>query len=307
MKKILLLILLPLVNGASYAQQTDSQNYILSRTYKQSGANAHNVSQVDMQVDYFDGLGRPSQQVLVKRNPDGHDLVLPVEYDAAGRQVKTLLPFANNGSGAFQANAPSAAASWYTSNSAGLESTDLGRPFTETFYEDSPLNRPTGHQAPGNKSAASVIRYKVNAASEVKRYDYVPASSSISDAGHYAAGTLQRIQSEDEEGNESNEYVDLLGQTVLKTVWTGTQTLATYYVYDDLGLLRAVLQPGYQESANLAGQAFVYHYDDRGRMISKRVPGSGVTEYVYDNFDRLALSRDASQQEMYGPLSNTMP
>lgn len=294
-KNVFLLLLLLACQHIALGQQTNSRNYILSRTYKQAGANANNVGQVAIQVDYFDGLGRPSQQVLVRRSPAGHDLVSTIEYDADGRESKRYLPFANNGNGAFHANAPGGAASWYTANSAGLDPADLGRPFTETFYEASPLDRPAGYRAPGNQSASASIQYKINTASEVKRYDYVFASQSVVQVGHYDAGTLQRIQSQDEAGHETNEYIDLSGQTVLKTVLTGTETLATYYVFDALGLLRAVLQPGFQDNPSFTEQAFVYHYDSRRRMISKNVPGGGITEFVYDNFDRLALSRDANQ------------
>jgi hypothetical protein len=69
----------------------------------------------------------------------------------------------------------------------------------------------------------------------------------------------------------------------------------TYYVYDNLGLLRGVLQPKFQDDLSFPNSAFLYDYDSRNRVIRKQVPGAGATEIVYDQFDRSALSRDASQ------------
>ena len=41
----------------------------------------------------------------------------------------------------------------------------------------------------------------------------------------------------------------------------------TYYIYDDLGLLRFVLSPSYQEEANLEKYGYEYRYDQRGRCV----------------------------------------
>ena len=43
----------------------------------------------------------------------------------------------------------------------------------------------------------------------------------------------------------------------------------TYYIYDDLGLLRFVLSPSYQEEANLEKYGYEYRYDQRGRCVCR--------------------------------------
>ncbi|KAA0992801.1 DUF6443 domain-containing protein [Dyadobacter aurulentus] len=296
MKKFFISIVLCTLYLSVSAQQTNSRNYIIKKTYKQLGANPDDISKVLTQVQYFDGLGRPVQTVTVGQSPSGQDFIEPVEYDAAGRMIKKYLPYVSAGNGAYQSNAFSAAAGWYTANSAGIQAADLGRPYEETAFELSPLSRFSSQRAPGNKSVASTVKHKVNTASEVKRYDYNPASNSIAFIGNFAAGTLLRKQFTDEQGNVTNEYTDMLGQMVCRQVIASAQaTLSTYYIYDDSGLLRAVLQPNYQDNPSITGNAFTYDYDDRGRMIGKNVPGAGKTEYVYDQYDRLALSRDANQ------------
>lgn len=284
---ILLTIWLP-----GFAQQTNSQNYVISQTYKQSGSNPNDVSKVVTQVQYIDGLGRPMQNVVVGQSPAGSDIVTHIEYDAYGRQAKQFLPFTAAGNGAFQANGASATTTWYNANSANLKSNDLGHPFTETVFEPSPLNRPSSVRAPGNNSASSSIQYTGNIANEVKLY--IHNGSTIVQNGFYAAGTLYRSQITDENSKVSNEYTDLQGRVVCKSI-AESGGLATYYVYDDYRLLRAVLQPNYQDDASLTNSAFLYDYDNRGRLIKKQIPGAGNMEMVYDNFDRLVYARDANQ------------
>ncbi|WAC14694.1 DUF6443 domain-containing protein [Dyadobacter pollutisoli] len=283
------------------SQQTNSQNYIISKIYKQAGANENDVSQVVTQVRYIDGLGRPLQNVGVKQSPTGNDLVQPVEYDNIGRKAKDYLPYVAAGNGAYHANAPTAVGNWYTTNSAGLQkfaATDLDRPFTETYFEQS-LNRPTGGRAPGNRSASSSTQYSANTANEVKRYDYNVGANTIAQNGTYGAGTLTKVQDTDEQGVVTSQYLDKAGQMVCKH---DPATGYTYYVFDNLGLLRGVLQPKFQDDANFGHYAFLYDYDSRNRIVRKQTPGAGAVEIVYDKFDRPALSRDANQlaRNMWG-------
>ncbi len=299
--KYIITLLLFLFPGIVLAQQTNSRNYIISRTYKQSGANSNDVSKVVTQVQYLDGLGRPQQNVTVGQSPSGSDFVEPIEFDAAGRQTKQYLPYVASGNGAYQNNGVPSAATWYIANSAGLQATDLARPYTESFFEQSPLSRVTGQRAPGGKSANSNVKYKTNCCGELKRYDYDIPTNVISQPGGYAPGTITYVQTTDEEGKTVTEYTDLLGRMVCRQVVAvpgvgpSAVILSTYYVYDDIGLLRAVLQPQYQDQASLTDFAFTYDYDEFGRVVIKRTPGGGITELVYDQFDRLVASRDANQ------------
>lgn len=297
MKYLIQLVLLLIPIFQLRAQQTNTRNYVITRTYKQAGEDANNVGKVKTDIEYFDGLGRLLQQVSVGQGLGGRDIVQPFQYDDQGRQSKNFLPYTTNGSGAYQSSAISSQGTFYTTNdlSLGLDASDLGRPYSETQYERSPLNRPSILRAPGNKSANATIEYKVNGGSDVKRYDF-NGTTVVENSSNYLAGTLSVIETKDEEQKATREYVDMGGKLICRKVEVSSnETLATYYVYDDKGLLRAVLQPKYQDNSSLADFAFTYNYDSRGRIITKSIPGAGSVNFVYDKYDRLALSQDANQ------------
>jgi len=299
MKHPLTYFLLLLATLTGHAQ-TGNQNFVLSRTYKQSGAAASDVSKVNIQVQYLDGLGRPLQTVSVGQSTSGTDLILPMEYDAYGRQPKAYLPYVSGSNGGYQENALKVSVSdsktdqqrFYSDNTLLLESSDLGRPFSETVFENAPSARPVSVRAPGNKSTSGSIVYSPNSGTEVKHYVYT-AGSGITDGGTFAAGKLDKKLTTDENAKTLVEFTDFQGRLICKKA--GSEALATYYVYDDYGLLRAVLQPEYQDNASV-DFVFLYDYDERGRVISKQVPGAGKVELVYDKFDRLVMSQDANQR-----------
>ena len=61
----------------------------------------------------------------------------------------------------------------------------------------------------------------------------------------------------------------------------GSENLDTYYVYDDLGNIRYVLQPKYQEEADLNKYAFQYKYENPFNKCSwKKMPGAAGISYV---------------------------
>jgi len=88
--------------------------------------------------------------------------------------------------------------------------------------------------------------------------------------------------------------------------------LCTYYVYDDLGNLRFVIPPKAVDWLSVNGWAFAvsggdqvaselcfrYEYDERGRMVVKKVPGKSEDWMVYDVRDRQVFSQDGNQRTL---------
>ena len=125
----------------------------------------------------------------------------------------------------------------------------------------------------------------------------------ITRAGYYADGLLMVKHTYDEHGNEIKEYTDKQHQVILKRIQDNIGWAETYYIYDDFGRLRAVVQPegvaalpatlNYTFANNWM---FLYRYDERGRMVMKKVPGADSVAMVYDQWDRLALTQDGVQR-----------
>jgi RHS repeat-associated protein len=128
-------------------------------------------------------------------------------------------------------------------------------------------------------------------------------------SANYAPGQLFKNITLDEQNNQVVEFKDMEGKTILKKVQAApsvtdgyTGWLCTYYIYDDFGLLRLVMPP-LATNAYLGGQAistfqdelcFRYEYDQRHRMIIKKVPGAGEVWMVYDARNRVVLTQDAN-------------
>jgi RHS repeat-associated protein len=285
--------------------------------------NVRTVQEVKQTTQYFDGLGRPLQTVAKKMSPSSKDIVTPVVYDAFGRETYKYLPYATatvqNGNFKtdpfqdqgtfFQSYDPAAGESYY---------------YGKTDYEASPLNRVTATYAPGNSwvgnNKGSSIQYLVNTSNDnVHIWNIGFTTGNIpTNGGVYSDGELLKTMTTDESGNKVVEYKDKEGHSILKKVASGSTTdnapytnwLCTYYVYDDLGNLRFVMQPeavnylfnhnwtfdgspaNWTTSTIANGYCFGYEYDDRQRMIVKHVPDGGETDMVYDARDRLVMTQD---------------
>ncbi len=145
---------------------------------------------------------------------------------------------------------------------------------------------------------------------------FITPSTIAGTAGIYPAGTLYKNIITDEAGHQLIEYKDKDGNVVLRKVQftaavdAGTGSghagwLCTYNIFDVLGLLRCMIQPQGVQTMNAAGnwtltttllneQCFRYEYDQRNRMIMKKVPGAGEVYMAYDARDRLVMNQDAN-------------
>jgi len=171
-------------------------------------------------------------------------------------------------------------------------------------------------------------KYYINTATDAVRIwkvniGVLPAFSTYSipvspELAVYPAGALYKTITVDEHNKQVIEFKDKEGKVVLKKVQltatadngTGsdhTGWLCTYYIYDDLNNLRCVIQPRGVELISptwaltdvtiLAEQCFRYEYDQRNRMIMKKVPGAGAVQMVYDARDRLVMTQDANTRQ----------
>jgi hypothetical protein len=286
------------------AQASSDKNYIHTIIPQNSAADV-----VIESVQYFDGLGRPSQTVSWQASPTGHDIITPIFYDDFGRENKKYLPYSGtNTSGNFVTDPFPAQSTYYS----GLYGSDGPNAFSKTEFEASPLNRVLKQGAPGavwqpngTPSADHSVKfdYGANTTGEVKRWKVV--SDALTDDGSYDANKLSKTITWDENNNSSDninrteEFKDFQGKVVLKRSKNGSETLSTYYVYDDFDMLRFVLTPKAMEDNAITGNelndlCYQYNYDGRKRMIGKKLPGADWVYMVYDNRDRLVLTQDGN-------------
>ncbi|HPI00309.1 MAG TPA: DUF6443 domain-containing protein, partial [Chitinophagaceae bacterium] len=246
-------------------------------------------------------------------------------YDAFGRKAQQYLPYMSaTNDGKIKTDPFKEQNTFYSTTYPADQPSLTGEKFfySQTNYEASPLNRVISSYAPGNSwagsqrgatqqtslniDADSVIIWKIkydDAIGDDKNLPYT--------VGRYAATMLAKQISKDEQGNTVIGYIDREGHIILKKTQKTTSPATghtgwscTYYVYDELGQLRCIIQPQAVDYMNknswdltstlLTEQTFRYEYDERHRPIAKKVPGTAWLYMVYDKRDRIVFTQDGN-------------
>jgi Domain of unknown function (DUF6443) len=263
-----------------------------------------------------------------------NDVVSSAVYDEFGRETYKYLPFVANNTGGnaslndgkFKTNPFQQQAGFYDNANPNNPIKGQGETFfySQTNFEASPLDKPiktfaqgnswVGSKGAANERGVSQEFFANNSNDAVKIFTIDAASGSIPlSTTNYNVGELYKSVLTNEHGKQVIEFKDKEGKIILKKVQIANSVsdgyigwYCTYYVYDDLGQLRFVLSPKATE-AYLAGTAlstiadelcFRYEYDQRGRMIKKKVPGAGEVWMVYDARDRIVLTQDANMRAL---------
>jgi len=291
---------------------SSDQSFVLKKTYTNSIATAYLE-----QKQYFDGLGRPVQIVEKGITPSRKDLVVMQQYNGF-RDSRSWLPAVvenNNGNYVNPSIVVSQAKTSYQDE----------KPYSFPMYEDSPLNQIIDQYSPGTdwhekrKSIHAQYLTNITGVDSLDCMLYLINETSLTDTlitirggSYYPSGELYVTRMTDEDGNTSFEFKDKLGRVVLTRQIvrdSGIKNLHdTYYIYDDLGKLRAVLPPLASDAMKTGSSwsngssklirdyAYLYKYDHRNRCIAKRLPGTDWIYYVYDKADRLIYTQDGEQR-----------
>jgi RHS repeat-associated protein len=273
---------------------------------------------------YYDGIGREVQTVGKELGtPDAatptvwRDLVSYSRYDVYGREDKMHIPFTSvSQPGKFKPAAATEQPQYFTTNY------NESSPFHQATFDNSPLDRVKNVKRGGTAYAAgtgTTIDYQLNDLTDDVQIFNIGFASGDAPVriGAYAANTLFKTIYTDERGKKVIEYSNNSGQIILKKVQIDDVPGAsyagwacTYNVYDDFGLLRCTMTPeavqflqpnNWSFTATngptvLNEQCFRYEYDDKGRMISKKSPGSLPLFMIYDQRDRLVFTQDGNQR-----------
>lgn len=310
-KKLSLLVFLPIMVFG----QTQTENYIKNTTYKVATTTSITnppIAQANQNIAYFDGLGRPIQQVAHQQSGSGKDIVTPIEYDAFGRQTIEYLPYV-----------PTSSASLDYKSSALTDVLNFPQysgqnPFSKKQIEPSPLNRVLKQAAPGtdwaldsgheikleyqtNTTADAVKLFSLTASWDATKELYdIPISLTPAD---YLEFQLYKTITYDENTaatpSESNgstvEFKNKEGQVVLKRTYESSVKHDTYYVYDQYGNLTFVIPPLVDARNTITqtiidGLCYQYKYDSRNRLVEKKLPGKQWEFIVYDKLDRVVAT-----------------
>jgi len=298
---VIILFVLSILPGAT---QPGGQNYVMSRVPFKQISDTTEFSSLSRQylqtnVSYFDGIGRTIQEIGVEASATKNDIISVTQYDSAGRVVRSYLPFTGGtGKGDLIDDPVSSIENYYANPPDNVAGTSL--PYAENVFDNSPINEITEQSAPGTtwslaQGHTKRLALKTNGQSVPKWI--VNSDGSCSVSGSYPASSLLVTEVTDENNNITKEYKDKLGQVILKEALPESETAKTYYVYDRFGDLRMVIPP--KAAATLSTDeslVYRYRYDNRHRMIEKKIPGQEVVEMVYNKLNRLVLSRDGNMR-----------
>jgi RHS repeat-associated protein len=299
------------------------RNYIITTTPKVAVTNIQNITQakdVVVNITYFDDLGKPNQQIANQQSNTGKDIITHIKYDNYNRQEQEFLPFASTSSNmTFDSSAEL--------NTLGYQDYNGQFPFSKKQFESSPLNRVFKQAAPGttsdwamgsgheikfdyltNTSADAVKLFVATASWNTTNTNDFVYNIALTETGttNYADNQLIKTVTKDEnwtsgKNNTTEEFKDKEGKVILKRTYsnyleTGQFEVShdTYYVYDQYNNLTYVIPPLVTNvTTQLDGLCYQYKYDNRNRLVEKKLPGKQWEFIVYDKLDRVVATGPA--------------
>ncbi|MBL4653829.1 MAG: RHS repeat-associated core domain-containing protein [Flavobacteriales bacterium] len=273
------------------------------------------LENIRMGLSHSDGFGRPLQNLVVESSDSV--IMTPSVYDALGRSSISLLPsritktasvtdpfafdlnFITNG---YRSSANSIWDGYPISGNITDYQTD-GYPFSREIYEAAPLKRPVQRGAPGTDFAITNVPN-----SHITTYSY--GNNTTDPQFLYALPTGQYFVTTvtDPDGNQSVQYVTIHKEVVgtIKYDASLENPVKSSQVYDIYGQIIGSIPPSYYQN-NLTPQtnsfdsgpvpipasATSYQYDFWGRQIGSSYPDTGISNVIYDNFNRPRFTQDA--------------
>lgn len=326
MKKLLYILAIVGLSFTAYSQTSD-KNYVKSTSYQVATVDG-NVSDDNKleSVTYFDGLGRPVEVISARAGGTRENIVQYTEYDYSGVPSRGYLPWASgdNASDMEYIQLGTLRDTIYNFyNTSKYQNTP--NPYSEINYERSPLFRPKEQGAPGTdwqidfeNDSDHTIKFEYGAndvADNLHDFSvsFVGGNTKVpllTYNGTYGLGIFKTVTKDENwtsgDDHTTQEFKNNQGQVLLKRSFNNEIAHDTYYVYDDFGNLTYVLSPEASEQivsgSNLVTNSdqilddlgYQYKYDDRNRLIEKKIPGKGWEYIVYDRLDRVIMTQDAN-------------
>ncbi|MBL7914759.1 MAG: hypothetical protein JNL49_06900 [Bacteroidia bacterium] len=264
-----------------------------------------------------------------------YDMVNFIEYDNLGRSPLSYLPYTDNSSdGSFKEDVIDKQETFYSSASMVshddfpfAETIFDTSPLNRVIENGSP-----GEDWQISNQHTTKQYNSQNAANSILFWEYDELASGASATSQYPEASLFKSTTTDEDNKAIITFTDKVGrliclQTVIEAVENEdgkiitsdfteggpvdheertTQILSTYYVYNDLNQLVYTIPPiavlemdgtySFDESDDIFEKyMFSSKYDNKGRTYKSKQPGIGWEEYVYDQLNRIVLTRTPKQ------------
>lgn len=303
--------------------QTISENFVKSSIPKKEFTSlaaliSSPIQDRSVTVNYYDGLGRSTQQIKQQFTSTGKDLISYTVYDSKGNVKKKSSPFSTSASSAeFHTNAVNEILNFPIYNSQNAEATN------EYELTPSPKIAKQGFAGSASLGSGHEVKYSYQTNVNGDNVKYFKVSTALNSSGLFEPTLINAsattyctsrqlykniFYDENTNGNpiESNgssiEFVNREGDVILKrsysTVENGSQNQRydTYYVYDDFGNLTYVIPPkadGVISQDVLDNLCYQYKYDSRNRLAERKIPGKNWEFVIYDKADRVAATGPA--------------
>ena len=266
------------------AAESNTDNYVRTTNILSADETCANTL-----VQYADGLGRPLDDASDGINEEGEFVHKFSSYDGKGRKSRAWLPVvADIGDKSLkETNIAALAQNTYNDSKA----------YSDIKYDA--LDRTIFTSTPGTqwKEKGKSVERIGNGKNDVRLFSAPLDKITLVDGGFYKPCSLQGEKTTDEDGHSIAIFTDKLGRKVLERRNDGKNNNDTYFVYNDLGQLRYVLSPEYQNSGYKEKYAYEYRYDGRGNVVKKILPGCEYTQYWYDRGDRVSFFQDAALRD----------
>ena len=261
------------------------------------------------EANYYDGLGRPVQQVTIEMTKPGETsmrrFVTPIEPDYRDRQRREYMPFSATSAtpAGFHPDAVVHQEEFYRTKFGKT----APRAFKESLFASGALDRVVSEIFPGiDPSHALENRCDVNTDGDaVYRLSFNSENNTVDRSGNYAAGQLVKTTTTDADGRVTHFFNDQAGRLVMRRTQLGTTWASTYFLYDTRDRLSCVVPPegtnaidaspagALLSATSVADWCFTYGYDSRDRVSVRTIPGKGAEYIVYDRFGRITMIQDA--------------
>ena len=262
----------------------NTSNYVKTTNVLSADETCRNVS-----LQYVDGLGRPFDSATDASSENGKLVHSFSSYDGKGRVCRKWLPAISDDESKILSEQDFADISRNTY--------DDSMAYSDITYDA--LDRNVYESTPGTlwKDKGKGVEYIGNGDRDVRCFSSPFDKISLVDNGFYKPNMLYGEKTTDEDGHSLTIFTDKLGRKILERRNDGKNNNDTYFVYNDLGQLRYVLSPEYQNSGYKEKYAYEYRYDGRGNVVKKILPGCEYTQYWYDRGDRVSFFQNAALRD----------